>query len=48
MDAQHQLVNEALGEEGCERVRALARPFARAVIDAGLLTPDLSRLRGEG
>ena len=47
-DARALPAYEALGEEGCERVRALARPFARAVIDAGLLTPDLSRLRGEG
>jgi hypothetical protein len=28
---------EALGEEGCERLAELARPFGRAVVDAGLL-----------
>ncbi|NUW32391.1 hypothetical protein HTZ77_13260 [Nonomuraea sp. SMC257] len=33
----------ALGEEGCERLAELARPFGRAVVDAGLL--DLSGLR---
>lgn len=35
----------ALGEDGCDRVRTLARPFSRSVIDAGLLTPDLSKYR---
>ncbi|MEV1240232.1 hypothetical protein ACIBO2_03180 [Nonomuraea sp. NPDC050022] len=29
----------ALGEEGCERLAELARPFGRAIVDAGLLTP---------
>ncbi|MFG1702724.1 hypothetical protein ACFLIM_05990 [Nonomuraea sp. M3C6] len=28
---------EALGEEGCERLAELARPFGRRVVDAGLL-----------
>jgi hypothetical protein len=36
---------EALGEDDCDRIRTLARPFSRAVIDAGLLTPDLSKFR---
>lgn len=36
---------EALGEDGCDRVRVLARPFSKAVIEAGLLTPDLSKYR---
>jgi hypothetical protein len=36
---------EVLGQDGCERVRALARPFSRAVVDAGLLSPDLARFR---
>ncbi len=39
---------EALGEGGCDRARALARPFSRAVIDAGLLVPDLSKYRRTG
>ncbi|WP_433477581.1 SCO6745 family protein [Spirillospora sp. CA-142024] len=29
----------ALGEDGCGRLAELARPFGRAVVDAGLLTP---------
>jgi hypothetical protein len=29
----------ALGPEGCERLRSLARPFSQKVIDAGLLVP---------
>jgi hypothetical protein len=29
----------ALGEEGCERLADLARPFGRAVVDNGLLDP---------
>jgi hypothetical protein len=28
-----------LGEDGCARLRELARPYSRAVVDAGLLTP---------
>lgn len=44
-DARALPAYEVLGEDGCERVRTLARPFSRAVIDAGLLTPDLSRYR---
>ena len=39
------LAVEVLGENGCDRIRTLARPFSRAAIDAGLLTPDLSRYR---
>ena len=35
----------ALGEDGCDRVRTLARPFSKTVIEAGLLTPDLSKYR---
>jgi hypothetical protein len=27
----------ALGEDGCERLAELARPFGRRVVDAGLL-----------
>ena len=30
---------EALGEDGCARLRELARPASRAVVDAGLLAP---------
>ncbi|GAA3148960.1 SCO6745 family protein [Nonomuraea roseoviolacea] len=33
----------ALGEDGCERLAELARPFGRAVVDAGLL--DVGALR---
>ncbi len=44
-DARALPAYEVLGEEGCDRVRTLARPFSRAVIDAGLLNPDLSRYR---
>lgn len=29
---------EALGEDGCQRLRELARPFSRAIVDAGALT----------
>ena len=29
----------ALGEDGCERLADLARPFGRAVVSAGLLNP---------
>jgi hypothetical protein len=29
----------ALGDAGCERLAELARPFGRAVVDAGLLSP---------
>lgn len=46
-DARALPAYEVLGAEGCDRVRTLARPFSRAVIDAGLLTPDLSRY-GDG
>lgn len=35
----------ALGEEGCDRVRVLARPFSKAIVAEGLMTPDLSRYR---
>lgn len=33
---------EPLGEDGCARLRALARPFSQAVVNAGLLTADVS------
>jgi hypothetical protein len=36
-----------LGSDACERLRSLARPLSRAVVDAGLLVPDLSRLQPE-
>ena len=36
----------ALGEEGCERLADLARPFGRAVVDNGLLDPG--RLEDDG
>lgn len=47
-DARAVPAYEVLGEDGCDRVRTLARPFSRALIDAGLLTPDLSRYRESG
>jgi hypothetical protein len=31
---------EVLGEEGCERLAELARPFGRAVVGAGLISPS--------
>ena len=31
-----------LGDDGCRRLREIGRPLSRAVIDAGLLTPDPS------
>jgi hypothetical protein len=31
-----------LGDDGCQRLREISRPLSRAVIDAGLLTPDPS------
>lgn len=33
----------ALGDEGCDRLRALARPLSRKVIDGGLLSIDPGR-----
>lgn len=38
-DAASVAAYEPLGDDGCARLRALARPVSRAVIDAGLLTP---------
>ena len=35
---------DAIGPDGCERLREVARPLSRAVVAAGLLTPDLGRL----
>lgn len=35
---------EALGEGGCSRLRELGRPLSQAVVDGGLLTPDIARL----
>ncbi|MGZ8733854.1 MAG: SCO6745 family protein [Acidimicrobiia bacterium] len=31
-----------LGDDGCQRLREIGRPLSRAVVDAGLLTPDPS------
>lgn len=31
-----------LGDDGCTRLRTQGRPFSRAIVDAGLLTVDLS------
>jgi hypothetical protein len=30
---------ESLGSDGCERLRSLARPFSKLVVEGGLLTP---------
>jgi hypothetical protein len=35
---------EAIGEDGCERLRGLCRPFSKAIVEGGLLTVDPSRL----
>ncbi len=37
-DAASVAAYEPLGEEGCARLRALARPWSRAIIDGGLLS----------
>jgi hypothetical protein len=37
-DASAVAAYEPLGDDGCARLRALARPWSRAVIDSGLLT----------
>jgi hypothetical protein len=37
-DASAVAAYEPLGEDGCARLRALARPWSRAVIDSGLLS----------
>lgn len=44
-DALSAFAYEPLGEEGCARLRALARPLSRAVVDAGLLSPTRVRDR---
>jgi hypothetical protein len=36
-DAAAVVAYEALGDEGCARLRALARPYSRAIVDGGLL-----------
>jgi hypothetical protein len=36
---------DALGEDGCARLRQLVRPLSQAVIAAGLLPPALARGR---
>lgn len=41
-DARAVSAYEPLGEDGCALLRRLGRPFSRAVVDAGLLSPDLS------
>ncbi|MBK5288611.1 MAG: hypothetical protein JJE46_09095 [Acidimicrobiia bacterium] len=38
-DAAAVAAYEALGEDGCARFRALARPLSRTIIDGGLLAP---------
>ncbi|OWY58537.1 hypothetical protein B7486_79435, partial [cyanobacterium TDX16] len=38
----------AIGEEGCERLRALARPFSKAIVAAGLLRIDPGPSRTDG
>jgi hypothetical protein len=35
-----------LGEEGCDRLRHLARPFSKAVVGSGLLSLDTGLLEG--
>ena len=37
-DAAAVAAYEPLGEDGCARLRALARPWSRAIVDGGLLT----------
>ena len=31
---------QALGEDGCQRLRSLGRAFSRAVVDSGVLAMD--------
>jgi hypothetical protein len=38
-DAAAVAAYEPLGEDGCARLRALARPWSRAIVDGGLLAP---------
>jgi hypothetical protein len=39
-DAAAVAAYEPLGETGCARLRELARPWSRAIVDGGLLTPQ--------
>lgn len=41
-DALSTAAYEALGEDGCDRLRQLARPFSKAIVSSGLLSMDLS------
>jgi hypothetical protein len=43
-DARSADAYDALGPDDCERLRTLGRPFSRAVVSAGLLTPDIAKL----
>ena len=38
-DAASVVAYEPLGEDGCARLRALARPLSKAIVDGGLLQP---------
>jgi hypothetical protein len=38
-DAAAVMAYEPLGEDGCARLRALARPWSRTIVDGGLLAP---------
>jgi hypothetical protein len=46
-DANSVPAYEVLGEDGCARLRQLTRPLSKAVIDAGLLSADVSRIDDE-
>lgn len=46
-DALARVAYVPLGTDGCEQLRHLARPLSRAIIDAGMLVADLSRLYPE-
>ena len=35
---------DALGEDGCARLRSVARPFSQAVLDAGVLVFNVQTL----
>ncbi len=43
-DARASHPYESIGEEACQALRELCRPLSKAVVAAGLLTPDVSRL----
>ncbi|MGI8492590.1 MAG: SCO6745 family protein [Acidimicrobiales bacterium] len=45
-DARALAAYEVLGEDGCRRLRELARPLSQAVVAAGLLAADPGRLLG--